>query len=123
LQKLVRNQSEISHKLEVISQLQELVLISTSQSTDERDRICADAIFLAMFMQLFEGAGRSPTSPEQDWFINVTAQPVLTEALASFAIHDVSQWASHERLWRGQTTSLCMTTKETRQQPPISLDN
>jgi hypothetical protein len=34
LQKLIRNQSEISHKLEVIGQLQKLVLISTSLFTD-----------------------------------------------------------------------------------------
>ncbi len=40
-----------------------------------------------MFRQLLEGAGRSPISPEQDGMIDVSAQPVLKEALASFAIH------------------------------------
>ncbi len=73
---------------EIALQLLRAARISIQLLDFERDWERADAIFLAMFRQLLEGASRSPTSPEQDGLIDVIVQPVLTEALASFAIHD-----------------------------------
>ncbi len=36
----------------------------------DRDQAASDGIFLAMFRQLLEGAGRSPISPEQDGMVS-----------------------------------------------------
>jgi hypothetical protein len=51
------------------------------------DLASADAVFLSLFRQLLEGAGRSPRSLDRNCWVDVKKEPVRTVALGSFAIH------------------------------------
>ena len=53
----------------------------------KRDWASVDAAARSLLRSLFDGAGRSPVSPEKEGYINVSAQPALTEALSSFVNH------------------------------------
>jgi hypothetical protein len=53
--------------------------------SDERGS--CDAIFLKALRRLLDGAGRGPLSPKKEGWIDVRANPALTDALAEFAVH------------------------------------